>query len=104
MALAPSSLVARGELTLQPSFFTSSLFVDPFRRDVDRLILSFCYALSPTLPSATESSNITAGQSETGFIGSNIVTADHRLMTAMPAGSTKIQPFALFKRIWEEQG
>ncbi|KAI0307688.1 hypothetical protein B0F90DRAFT_1676222 [Multifurca ochricompacta] len=38
MSLVPSPSAARGDLTLQPPFFTSSLFVNPFRVDVEQLI------------------------------------------------------------------
>lgn len=38
MSLAPSPSASRGELVLQPAYFTSSLFVEPFRADVQSLI------------------------------------------------------------------
>ncbi|THH13366.1 hypothetical protein EW146_g6837 [Bondarzewia mesenterica] len=37
MSVAPSPSTSRGDLILQPSFFTSSLFVTPFRADLQRL-------------------------------------------------------------------
>ena len=64
MSLAPTPSAARGDLVLQPPFFTSSLFVDPFRADIEQLINTFVQEY-----------------------------VDH---------ATK--PFALFKRIWQEQG
>jgi hypothetical protein len=38
MSLAPTPSASRGDLILQPPFFTSSLFVVPFRADIERLI------------------------------------------------------------------
>ncbi|KAH9064348.1 hypothetical protein EDB87DRAFT_1804742 [Lactarius vividus] len=64
MSLAPTPSGPRGDLTLQPPFFTSSLFVDPFREDIDRLTDLFVQEFT------------------------DVVT----------------QPFALFKRLWQEQG
>jgi hypothetical protein len=64
MSLAPTPSAARGDLILQSPFFTSSLFVDPFRADIERLVDIFVQEY-----------------------------ADH---------ATK--PFALFKRIWQDQG
>ncbi|KAF8481060.1 hypothetical protein DFH94DRAFT_737766 [Russula ochroleuca] len=64
MSLAPTPSAARGDLILQSPFFTSSLFVDPFRADIEQLIDLFVQEY-----------------------------ADHAA-----------KPFALFKRIWQEQG
>lgn len=64
MSLAPTPSGARGDLTLQPPFFTSSLFVNPFREDIDRLTDLFIQQFT------------------------DVIT----------------QPFALFKRLWQEQG
>ncbi|KAI9445333.1 hypothetical protein H4582DRAFT_1914710 [Lactarius indigo] len=64
MSLAPTPSGPRGDLTVQPPFFTSSLFVNPFREDIDRLTDLFVQEFT------------------------DVVT----------------QPFALFKRLWQEQG
>ena len=64
MSLAPTPSAARGDLTLQPPFFTSSLFVNPFREDILSLIDRFIQEFSDDVT----------------------------------------QPFALFKRLWQEQG
>ena len=64
MSLAPTPSASRGDLILQPPFFTSSLFVDPFRADIQRLI--------------------------------DLFVQGHAVHAA--------RPFALFKRLWEEQG
>lgn len=64
MSLAPTPSTTRGDLILQPPFFTSSLFVHPFRADIQRLIDLFVQE-----------------------------HAEHAT-----------RPFALFKRLWEEQG
>ncbi|PCH33735.1 hypothetical protein WOLCODRAFT_94076 [Wolfiporia cocos MD-104 SS10] len=56
----------RGDITLQPSYFTSSLYVVPLRDDINMLIRSF----------AEQYMHI----------------------------SSMLQPFALFKKVWAEQG
>ena len=38
MSTSPPPTVSRGDLTLQPSYFTSSLFVNPLREDVAHLV------------------------------------------------------------------
>ncbi|EMD42149.1 hypothetical protein CERSUDRAFT_42273, partial [Gelatoporia subvermispora B] len=50
----PAPSATRGEITLQPSYFTSSLYVYPFREDLFDLILRFseCYAIHPGQPFA----------------------------------------------------
>ncbi len=52
MSLAPTPSATRGDLILQPPFFTSSLFVDPFRADIEQLIDIFVqeYADHPITP------------------------------------------------------
>jgi Small nuclear RNA activating complex (SNAPc), subunit 1 len=53
MRVAPSPSSAKGEVRLQPSYFTSSLYVNPFREDVSRLIEAFrtqYLHLRPTQP------------------------------------------------------
>ncbi|KZT30711.1 hypothetical protein NEOLEDRAFT_1054196 [Neolentinus lepideus HHB14362 ss-1] len=49
MSLAPSPSVSRGTIILQPSFFTSSLYVNPLREDIIHLIQLFAeqYLRSP---------------------------------------------------------
>jgi hypothetical protein len=64
MSLVPSPSAVRGDVTVQPTYFTSSLFVNPFRADIEQLTNLFIQEY----------------------------TAD------------VTQPFALFKRIWQEQG
>lgn len=64
MSLVPTPSAARGDLTLQPPFFTSSLFVVPFREDIVRLTDRFIQEFTDDVT----------------------------------------QPFALFKRLWQEQG
>ena len=64
MSLTPTPSASRGDLILQPPFFTSSLFVNTCRTDIDRLTDLFVQEYSQD------------------------ATA----------------PFALFKRLWQEQG
>ncbi|KAJ3551444.1 hypothetical protein NM688_g4694 [Phlebia brevispora] len=65
MSTRSAPTVSRGDLTLQPSYFTSSLFVDPLREDIAHLVRLFA---------------------------EKYLTSDLK------------QPFALFKRVWSEQG
>ncbi len=41
MHIAPEPSTARGEITLQPSYFTSSLYLDPLREDLTDLTALF---------------------------------------------------------------
>ena len=41
MSTLPAPTVSRGDLSLQPSYFTSSLFVNPLREDIANLIKAF---------------------------------------------------------------
>ncbi|KAG2154678.1 hypothetical protein DEU56DRAFT_751350 [Suillus clintonianus] len=47
--VAPTHTTSRGHVVLQPTYFTSSLFVDPAREDISNLILVYTerYARSP---------------------------------------------------------
>lgn len=49
MSLAPTHTTSRGQVVLQPTYFTCSLFVDPAREDIDHLIRVYAerYARSP---------------------------------------------------------
>ncbi|EIN14051.1 hypothetical protein PUNSTDRAFT_56854 [Punctularia strigosozonata HHB-11173 SS5] len=51
MALAPATTASRGEIALQPSYFTSSLYVHAIREDIERLVRLFSarYLSSPGL-------------------------------------------------------
>ncbi|KAJ3750601.1 hypothetical protein DFH05DRAFT_1565688 [Lentinula detonsa] len=54
LAPAPSTSASRGDVTLQPSFFTSSLYVNPFRDDIRTLLHAYHeqYSLSSEKPFA----------------------------------------------------
>jgi hypothetical protein len=41
MAIVPTSTAKKGEVVLQPAFFTSSFFVDPFKGDLGALTLTY---------------------------------------------------------------
>ncbi|KAG1875586.1 hypothetical protein DFJ58DRAFT_756991 [Suillus subalutaceus] len=49
MSLAPTHTTPRGQVVLQPTYFTCSLFVDPAREDIDHLVRVYAerYARSP---------------------------------------------------------
>ena len=64
MSLVPTPSTARGDLILQPPFFTSALFVNLFRADIEQLTDLFVRAYA----------------------------------------DDTTEPFALFKRLWQEQG
>ncbi|KAI0348534.1 hypothetical protein BDW22DRAFT_1424690 [Trametopsis cervina] len=44
MSTDPAPSVTRGDITLQPAYFTSSLFVDPLRGDIAKLVQNFTQA------------------------------------------------------------
>ncbi|KAH9944285.1 uncharacterized protein BXZ73DRAFT_39872 [Epithele typhae] len=48
MSVAPEPSASRGSISLQPSYFTSSLYVDPLRQDFDDLIRAFSTQLPQT--------------------------------------------------------
>ena len=50
MSVAPSPSGAKGEVKLQPSYFTSSLYVTSFRQDVLQLVDAFREQFSESLP------------------------------------------------------
>ena len=50
MSLTPSPSTSRGDLILQPSYFTSSLFVNPYRADVQRLLDLYAAEYAPPAP------------------------------------------------------
>lgn len=66
MSTAAGPSANRGDLILQPSYFTSSLYVEPLREDLTTLVNLFAQRYVETWPPS--------------------------------------EPFALFKRIWSEQG
>ncbi|KIK96258.1 hypothetical protein PAXRUDRAFT_826161 [Paxillus rubicundulus Ve08.2h10] len=51
MSLAPSPSSGRGQITIQPLYFTSSTFIHPARADVDRLIRLYSRQYVTTHPS-----------------------------------------------------
>lgn len=50
MSIAPSPSAGRGEITIQPQYFTSSLFVHPLRDDIMNLINIFHIEYMQTQP------------------------------------------------------
>ncbi|KZT72798.1 hypothetical protein DAEQUDRAFT_762610 [Daedalea quercina L-15889] len=66
MSTAAGPSANRGDITLQPSYFTSSLYVEPLCEDIANLVNLFAQQYVETWPPT--------------------------------------QPFALFKRLWSEQG
>ncbi|KAI0651965.1 hypothetical protein C8Q79DRAFT_1005211 [Trametes meyenii] len=49
MSIAPEPSVSRGDITIQPSYFTSSLYVNPLREDIAALIQAFLDQYEPTV-------------------------------------------------------
>ena len=41
MSFVPGPSATRGEIIVQPTYFTSSLYVDPCRRDIETLVQEF---------------------------------------------------------------
>ncbi|KAG6381037.1 hypothetical protein JVT61DRAFT_5433 [Boletus reticuloceps] len=48
MSVAPSPSSSRGEIILQPAYFTSSSFVHPARADIDSLLQLYSHQYTPT--------------------------------------------------------
>ncbi|VDC01898.1 unnamed protein product [Peniophora sp. CBMAI 1063] len=99
MSVLPARSGNPGELALQPSFFTSSLFVEPLREDISSLLSAFSGALHADsqgfhhgVPTAVATSS--AGSPDAGPDG----------QPPTSAASLNAEPFSVFKRIWEEQG
>lgn len=93
MSVLPARSGNPGELALQPSFFTSSLFVDPLREDISSLLSAFCAVLQAEpepsdLGERTSATIPPAGPSDAVPLASSLTT----------------EPFVVFKRTWEAQG
>lgn len=52
MSLVPSPSTGRGEIILQPAYFTSSAFVEAARADVERLVQDYSRQYARTAPFA----------------------------------------------------
>ena len=50
MSLAPSPSVSRGAIIIQPSYFTSSVYVNPLREDISTLIDAYSHRYTHTAP------------------------------------------------------
>ncbi|KAF9244550.1 hypothetical protein BU15DRAFT_71525 [Melanogaster broomeanus] len=50
MSLAPSPSSSRGQIIIQPPYFTSSTFIHPAREDIDQLIQLYCHQYAKTHP------------------------------------------------------
>ncbi|KAI5124151.1 hypothetical protein M0805_000961 [Coniferiporia weirii] len=78
LCATPSSAASRGDATIQPAYFTSSLFVDALRTDLQELVRVY---------------------SEDYY---RLTDSDGTRLSA-PAGTLR-GPFALFKDVWIRQG
>lgn len=101
MSTSPPPSVARGDITLQPSYFTSSLFVNPLREDIALLVQVFAQTYLRPIQDA-------AGQP-----GEDVIMQENTepavLLEAENASSNAPlnvanQPFAFFKQLWKETG
>ena len=99
MSVLPARSGNPGELALQPSFFTSSLFVEPLREDISSLLTAFSGTLQPD-------SQIDHPEEETSVATSSVGPPDVVQNEQQPpaASSTDAEPFSTFKRVWEQQG
>lgn len=92
MSTSPAPSVVRGDITLQPSYFTSSLFVEPLREDIAHLVHNFAQAyLQPTPQDALLSNDEDI-----------MMTADPNASSSSPNASA--HPFAYFKTLWKDYG
>lgn len=77
----PSSSTQRGILSIQPAYFTSSLFVDALRADIQQLASVFSLRYHVAYLAGDESSQSSSSSSNPPF-----------------------KPFILFKGLWTEYG
>ncbi|KAI0695136.1 hypothetical protein BC835DRAFT_1415020 [Cytidiella melzeri] len=67
MSTRPAPSATRGDITLQPAYFTSSLFVNPLREDIARLIRAYAEAyLAKVTTTGSVSTHNLAAQAEEG--------------------------------------
>lgn len=62
MSTDPAPSVTRGDVTLQPSYFTSSLFVEPLREDIARLIQAYVQQYLGILTNGAPQGTASAGE------------------------------------------
>lgn len=91
MPTSPVPSVARGDITLQPSYFTSSLFVTPLREDIAQLVQIFAQAyFQPSLQNGVQ------GEEDTVMLPDEASASTYL--------NASQQPFAYFKRLWTNYG
>lgn len=66
MSTDPAPSVTRGDVTLQPSYFTSSLFVEPLREDIARLIQAYAQQYLGILTNGATQGAVSAGEINCG--------------------------------------
>ena len=79
----PSSAAQRGAASIQPAYFTSSLFVDALREDISQLSDVYSHRYRLAFLSGNNDSASTSGSS---------------------SNDSGLRPFGLFKEVWMEQG
>ncbi|GJE87668.1 hypothetical protein PsYK624_037510 [Phanerochaete sordida] len=101
MSTAPAPSVTRGEILLQPSYFTSSLFVDPLREDIAQLVQVFAQAF--LLPKQRSQPDV--AQPDDDIVMGPVVDA-LRPRESQPTTSVDpvSKPFAFFKMLWRDFG
>ena len=132
MSTEPAPSVTRGDVTLQPAYFTSSLFVNPLREDIAKLIQEYAQrylqCLGPDAaetgqgveatigiplqqddgpgPETTDSQTIDAENHDADIIPNTSVTdsQSNALLDKSARRPVHPKPFALFKQLWRSQG
>ncbi|KAI0094798.1 hypothetical protein BDY19DRAFT_988600 [Irpex rosettiformis] len=126
MSTDPAPSVTRGDVTLQPAYFTSSLFVHPLREDIANLIQDYAQSyfvhIENEAGSSFEHPGVTDSDTGVGIDGgawarnSANTTVAGDTDTAIPgirsnnapcqiaAGVIHLNPFTLFKQLWSSLG
>jgi hypothetical protein len=95
MSTSPAPSVTRGDILLQPSYFTSTLYVNPLREDVAQLVQIFAQAYL---------------NQDVSHIDEDIVVQPVIDTPVFPSAGDSIapkaseQPFAFFKKLWNDYG
>lgn len=131
MSTEPAPSATRGDVTLQPAYFTSSLFVNPLREDIARLVQEYAqtylqYSENNAAADQGVEATISSPSRQEGGPGPETTdsqtenTENHDIAstayTSVPSmegsalpnksavGPVHPKPFALFKQLWSSQG
>lgn len=78
MSTTPVPSASRGDITLQPSYFTSSLYVEPLRKDINNLIELFSEYFTKVQPPSQPFAHFKTLWSEQGWTWMHFKVFDGR--------------------------